>query len=144
MVNLFLATTGSHLHLFRIDLAVDARMDDQLWILVEVGQPLEVAALIGGQRRVRVAGKHAVLLGAEPLQLGGAHAHMNGNGRGASSIPTSFKSSPAICYWRAHSQWRSVARRSPRPTRTNPVTASMLRRTRSRRSTSPTRATASA
>src|SRR5256885_8257985 len=113
MVNLFLATTGSHLHLFRIDLAVDASMDDQLWIFVEVGQPLEVAALIGGQRRVRVAGKHAVLLGAEPLQLGGAHAHMNGNGRGASSIPTSF--SPHRPYAISERtlqgvQWQDVAR----------------------------------
>ena len=98
MVNLFLAATRAHAHLFRIDLAVDARMDDQLWIFVEVGQSLEVVALLRGQRRVRVAGKDAVLLGAEPLQLGGANTHMNGNGRGASSIPTSFKSSPAMCY----------------------------------------------
>src|SRR5207248_6650217 len=134
MINLFLAATRPHTHLFRINLAVDARVDDQLWILVEVGQPLEVAALIGGQRRVRVAGKHLVLLGAKPLELSGRHVHVQRNGPGGPSIPIP---GPA-------GQRRSRARRSPRPMRTSPVTAPILRRTRSRRSTSPTRATTSA
>src|SRR5437016_13353219 len=96
MVNLFLATTRPHTHLFRIDLAVDARMDDQLWIFVEVGQSLEVVALIGGQRRVRVAGKYVVLLGAKPLELRSCHAHVQRNGPGSRSMPIPSSRSSAF------------------------------------------------
>src|ERR1700736_5363420 len=87
MVDLFLATAGSHTHFLGIDAPVDTRLDDESWVLVEVRQPVKRAALPGSQRRVRILGEDLVLLFTEALQLGGHHRHIHRNGSGAPSLP---------------------------------------------------------